>query len=264
MNYWIVKGRPSENDFEDWLHPGRRDKWHTAAPPKSWEPGDRLFFWKAAPDLCVVGVGELVAAHHRQPRGKDTWFSVKYLTPMFERPIDIGALRADSILRSASFLKAGPAGTLFPLTPKQGQRLYQLVCRRNPFVREVWAELNGPAPKLTDVDLLEATGDEGTRRLVEHMRVERDRRLVEAKKREARKNGTLACEACGFDFERRYGHIGRDFCEVHHRKPLSRTGLTRTRLSDLAVVCSNCHRMLHRAGGTIGITRLRKQLRPNT
>jgi 5-methylcytosine-specific restriction enzyme A len=38
-----------------------------------------------------------------------------------------------------------------------------------------------------------------------------------------------------------YGQLGEDFIECHHRLPLSTTGERRTRLSDLALVCSNCH-----------------------
>src|SRR6185295_8948891 len=85
MNYWIVKGRPSENDFERWLHPQRLDRWRTARPPTDWRPGDRLFFWKAAPDLAVVGLGEFVKSGRRYPRGASTTFHVRYLSPMFEK-----------------------------------------------------------------------------------------------------------------------------------------------------------------------------------
>ncbi|WP_353890373.1 HNH endonuclease [uncultured Citrobacter sp.] len=42
-------------------------------------------------------------------------------------------------------------------------------------------------------------------------------------------------------------NIGSDFCEVHHINPLSETNdQTETSLDDLAIVCSNCHRMIHR------------------
>lgn len=58
--------------------------------------------------------------------------------------------------------------------------------------------------------------------------------------------GAVCCEVCAFDFESVYGHRGRDFCEVHHRNPLSVAGPSKTKLTDLAVLCSNCHRMLHR------------------
>ncbi|RQQ41635.1 hypothetical protein DF145_34655, partial [Burkholderia stagnalis] len=35
--------------------------------------------------------------------------------------------------------------------------------------------------------------------------------------------------------------------EAHHIIPLSSTGIRITRLSDLALLCANCHRLLHRA-----------------
>ena len=92
-----------------------------------------------------------------------------------------------------------------------------------------------------------------------HLRLERDRGLVEAKKRAVfDANGNLACEVCRFDFQKCYGSLGEGFCEVHHRKILSKTvGERVTNLDELAVVCSNCHRMLHRSGRLISIEKLR-------
>ncbi|MFE1822042.1 HNH endonuclease [Streptomyces anulatus] len=56
----------------------------------------------------------------------------------------------------------------------------------------------------------------------------------------------LACESCGFDFEQIYGDRGRGYIECHHVVPLHEAGEGRTRLSDLALICANCHRMIHR------------------
>ena len=39
---------------------------------------------------------------------------------------------------------------------------------------------------------------------------------------------------------------GRDYIECHHRTSLFSSGTTKTRLQDLALICSNCHRMIHR------------------
>ncbi|MFJ8249869.1 HNH endonuclease [Streptomyces sp. NPDC094466] len=61
-----------------------------------------------------------------------------------------------------------------------------------------------------------------------------------------RQGHQLACEACGFDFERIYGDRGRGYIECHHVIPLHEVGEGRTRLSDLALICANCHRMIHR------------------
>jgi 5-methylcytosine-specific restriction protein A len=57
--------------------------------------------------------------------------------------------------------------------------------------------------------------------------------------------GKLACEVCSFDFEAQYGPHGRGYAECHHRLPLSVAGPSRTYAKDLAIVCANCHRMLH-------------------
>lgn len=53
---------------------------------------------------------------------------------------------------------------------------------------------------------------------------------------------------CGFDFEGMYGKHGTSFIEVHHLIPIS--SFDKDRIVDpeteLVVVCSNCHRMIHR------------------
>jgi 5-methylcytosine-specific restriction protein A len=60
------------------------------------------------------------------------------------------------------------------------------------------------------------------------------------------------CLACGFDFAKRYGVLGEHYIECHHLQPLSArvqletTGEVESTINDVAVVCSNCHRMIHR------------------
>jgi 5-methylcytosine-specific restriction protein A len=59
-------------------------------------------------------------------------------------------------------------------------------------------------------------------------------------------HGRVACETCGFDFERTYGSRGARYAECHHAVPLHASGETKTTLADLVVLCANCHRMIHR------------------
>jgi len=56
------------------------------------------------------------------------------------------------------------------------------------------------------------------------------------------------CKGCGFDFEEKYGQLGKDFIEVHHVTPLSHIGEEKeiNPETDLIPLCSNCHRMIHR------------------
>lgn len=57
-----------------------------------------------------------------------------------------------------------------------------------------------------------------------------------------------SCKACGFNFEAAYGEHGRNYIEVHHLVPISTLPepVTINPKEDLTVLCSNCHRMIHR------------------
>tara|TARA_R100000789_G_C3012247_1_gene151605 strand:+ start:283 stop:1140 length:858 start_codon:yes stop_codon:yes gene_type:complete len=78
-----------------------------------------------------------------------------------------------------------------------------------------------------------------------HLNRERSSGIVQKKKANAEE---LICECCQFNFEAKYGEIGSDFIECHHKIPISE-GQRITKEEDLALVCSNCHRMLHRKNG---------------
>jgi len=83
-------------------------------------------------------------------------------------------------------------------------------------------------------------------KLKEHKRIERNRKLAE----QAKKVHGYKCQACGFDFEDNYGEIGKGFIEAHHLTPLSRLKGKKIQLNpeqDFSVLCSNCHRMIHRS-----------------
>jgi 5-methylcytosine-specific restriction protein A len=92
-----------------------------------------------------------------------------------------------------------------------------------------------------------------------HRSRERNRRLVARKKAKVlAATGKLACATCGFDFAATYGARGDGFIECHHTKPLSELKPnTKTRLSDLALVCANCHRMIHRGSPWLSLSELR-------
>ena len=57
---------------------------------------------------------------------------------------------------------------------------------------------------------------EGIKRLTYATRYERN---PTNRRNAIRIHGTV-CQACGFDFEKTYGEIGKDHIEVHHVKPL--------------------------------------------
>lgn len=90
---------------------------------------------------------------------------------------------------------------------------------------------------------------EGSTMYRTHLTRERSSHLISIAKEEyaSRNGGRLPCEVCGFDFKTAFGERGSDFAEAHHRLPLSESCDDReSTIEDLAIVCSNCHRMLHR------------------
>ena len=102
---------------------------------------------------------------------------------------------------------------------------------------------------------------EGAPTVRSHRRRERSRELVRmAKAVFHQKHGRLFCQVCEFDFGRTYGEP--DFIEVHHLIPLRdlKPG-HKTKLSELAMVCPNCHRMLHRGSPWPTIDALRATIR---
>ncbi len=123
-----------------------------------------------------------------------------------------------------------------------------------------WAE---PSPQDRMIPL-EADEDfeapEGRVILRQHKVRERNTTLSSKRKALAIKEfGELRCEACGFNFREVYGTLGEGFIECHHTVPVSqlRPGQP-TRLKDLALVCANCHRMLHQGGEPLTIEALKR------
>jgi 5-methylcytosine-specific restriction protein A len=72
------------------------------------------------------------------------------------------------------------------------------------------------------------------------------------------------CKACGFDFESRYGEIGRGYIEAHHNVPISKLSGAKIQLDplkDFTVLCSNCHSMIHRIKPTPTVEEFRQNLK---
>lgn len=115
----------------------------------------------------------------------------------------------------------------------------------------------------------ESSFPEGAVRYRLHRVRERDPEIVRKAKKKWRNtpSGLLRCCVCNFDFGQEYGERGIDYIEAHHRVPVStldENTKTKTKVSDLAPVCSNCHRMLHRGPKLLSIEQLRTVVLQNT
>lgn len=85
----------------------------------------------------------------------------------------------------------------------------------------------------------EALYQEGERRYVTHLMAERSNGVVATLKNIE----SWVCDICSEDFNARYGV---NYIEAHHKKPISTYSSKHVvKLSDLALLCPNCHKAVH-------------------
>jgi predicted HNH restriction endonuclease len=201
-------------------------------------------------------VGLYAAAHLEASKNKKWTFAYTkhaVLIPAYRRPqLTKRAWAGDQGMRRWAWRSDG--GTAYP---RLHAMFRQLLERLSTLV---------PTPPFRRLSLDQTYCDlemvEGQQRkyLVTHRR--REGKLREAKIRATldAARGRLVCEVpgCLFDFYKRYGDIGYGYAQVHHKRPLGQTRSRgrKTTLEDLAVVCANCHAMIHKGGGCLPIQSL--------
>ena len=249
-NFWATVCNPDRYRFDDDYRSLAESVW--MVPRGAPQAGDGLLIWLAGGKrktprgvvaICTVLTDPEVFA--APPQLNQFWAepqpnaAARRVWVRYERcpglPLLLGGPH-DSLLRQLSVSRAQGTGA-FRVTDQQWQQLVEAAggIPEAALHAKVASEFPEGLP-------------EGGKRLVLHWKIERSPELARRKKENVQRElGCLACECCGFDFASFYGPAGEGFIEVHHRRPLhTLTEVTVTTLEDLAVVCSNCHRMLHR------------------
>ena len=102
-----------------------------------------------------------------------------------------------------------------------------------------------------------------TRKYVYHRKIERNRTAA----RQAKKFHGTRCQACELDFNERYGDLGKGFIEAHHLRPIATLEegipVKYDVAADFAVLCSNCHRMIHRFSNPSDLVAFRSTINAN-
>lgn len=141
------------------------------------------------------------------------------------------------------------------ITEKEVNALSEYSLNRIPSITNKLREANSLLVMEDDLGF-----PEGKVLLKKHLVRERNSKVIKlAKEKYFQQYGKLICEVCGFDFNQHYGKIGEGYIEGHHIKPISELDEDdETRVEDIALVCSNCHRMLHRRRPWLKISELEK------
>ena len=118
------------------------------------------------------------------------------------------------------------------------------------FVKNLWRVARGKP--LSDVD-----------RAVEGILTEsRSRSRNNGLRQAAIQRSGGCCEGCNVNFKKKAGGLGKHCLVVHHKKQLKDMDQpTETKLSELAVVCANCHMIIHsNKNKALSLNQLRKRL----
>ncbi len=80
-----------------------------------------------------------------------------------------------------------------------------------------------------------------------HKRRERSPKIRHALLKARRAKGTLQCDVCSCTATVLDAALEDAIFEAHHLIPISESGENKTKISDVALLCANCHRLVHRA-----------------
>lgn len=151
---------------------------------------------------------------------------------------------ARNVVRGRLYQFSSQTSAYQPGTPDLFESVDGLEANTGRWRLKGWQPIAGDPDVVLDETEAEVVAAEGRLRLRVHLARERSRSLIKAFKRSLT---SFACEACKTDLGEVYGSLGEGYIEAHHRVPVSRLeeGAI-TNLSDLAALCPNCHRMIHR------------------
>ena len=132
-------------------------------------------------------------------------------------------------------------------------------------IRRNYSYLTTPEPKTGESENIDEDEEFPEGRILSrsHRFKERNFELVKKKKLQVfQKTGKLACEVCNFEFTEFYGDMGQGCAECHHNIPIAELqGEQGIKLSDLSILCPNCHRVIHRRRPWLMVQQLRDLLR---
>ena len=272
---YLVTYNPGENDnrWPELPQDARRtesglivNEWWNVSN-KAIQPGDRIFLLKQGDGSTgIMGSGKAISdasdkRPHWIPQRKAAGDMVRYIDVAWDTILDpeIEPLLSESEIRSDSLPQRlwnarNSGNRIEPAVAQQIENLWRI------HIENVRGYLATCAAVTNEEE--EEEFPEGRERWHLHRSHERHPELPRRAKEAATKRGQkLVCEICLFDFFAKYGEIGRDFIECHHTIPVSelKEGM-KTKLKDVVLVCSNCHRMLHHRRPWLRVDELRTLL----
>lgn len=223
------------------LNRANREIWWTIH--KSANPGDFVAFYMISPRSSFVASGVVAKEPHLKTSGSfaGSYFAQMDGIKMLPRPVHLH--EAQSQFPGWAYLRIPRRSATVP--PNFAQPFLDL--------------LNGIRIKSHTIGFAEEEDIEGLRTESLQLRSTRSKRLRDM----AIVSSHGICAVCSTDFSKVLGGRGFRVLQVHHKYQLSnRKCPAVTKLSDLVVVCANCHLLLHLdSEQALNVSELRRMLR---
>lgn len=261
MNCWLFQGNPDKFDIDDYLRQTDEIYWSVSIKKHQnlLKIGDEVFIWKAKgkqqaiSGIVAYGIVNEQCAPRDQVKNplnlydslwKETWSEASEVKAGVALK-EIRLSPQDGMITSGILLNDPNLAEMRIFTVRVGSN-FLLDERHSNLIKQYWHEFGHQG--IEELENINYQGIEGQQKLRAHKVRERDPKLRKlAIKKFIDQYGQQYCEICGFSFEETYGDLGRNYIEVHHLKPLSTLmDNEQTSIENLKLVCSNCHRMVHR------------------
>lgn len=225
------------------------DQW-SCGVTKRIRPNDRVFLIKlgSVQPTGIMASGHatsepFVSGHFNDSGSKALYIKLRFdvlLNAEAEEPLSREALQ-----KSMAGVQWSPQASGITIPPVEAQALERMW--------KMHLELKGLAPS-TSVEEVIAPEQfwEGSVRTISVNAYERDPRARKA----CLDHHGYSCAVCGFNFEQRYGKLGRGYIHAHHLRPLAEVGeqYEVDPIKDLIPLCPNCHAMVHQKVPALSLT----------
>lgn len=230
-----------KQDVEKCRRQGFLDDQWSCGVTKRIQPNDRVFLIKLGSEqpAGIMASGHaksvpFVDGHFNEVKSKALYIKLRY--DVLLNPTDEPLLSREALQKSMPGVQWSPQASGITIPAREAEKLEKLW--------SVHLESRGLAPSVSTEEVITPEQFwEGSLRTISVNAFERDPRA----RRACLDHHGYSCAICGFNFERRYGELGRGFIHVHHLRPLSEVGerYEVDPIKDLIPLCPNCHAMVH-------------------
>jgi len=116
MKYWLMKTEPEEFSWDDLVKRGKKGEPWTGVRNftarghlKDMKKGDLVFIYHTGDEKQIVGVGEVIKEHYRDPTDEKQVFVATDVIAKYplKTPVTLAAIKADARFKTMPLVKYG-------------------------------------------------------------------------------------------------------------------------------------------------------------